>query len=94
MNPAKRPPTQRQLDAIARNVAEKGYSPTIREIGAAIGVRSTNGISENLRALTRKGLIARNVFLTPAGEEAIQSTSLSPPPSFEIGEQRWVRVWP
>jgi SOS-response transcriptional repressor LexA len=32
-----------------------GEAPTLREIGLAMGIRSTNGVSDHLRALERKG---------------------------------------
>lgn len=35
--------------------AKAGVSPTVREIGAAFGIRSTNGVSDHLKALQHKG---------------------------------------
>jgi len=52
--------TTRQLEALDFIVSEvKRYStsPTIREIGFAMGIRSTNGVSDHLKALVRKGYI-------------------------------------
>lgn len=52
--------TERQrfvLQQIIRLMDEKGYPPTFRELGDAIGVKSTNGVSDHLRALERKGFI-------------------------------------
>lgn len=52
--------TQRQseaLDFIRQNAAI--YGPTIREIAAAMGIRSPNGVVCHLAALERKGLIRR-----------------------------------
>ena len=37
----------------------RGYPPTLREIGARFGIRSTNGVNDHLRALERKGAISR-----------------------------------
>jgi repressor LexA len=52
---------QRQVfDCIQRLIAEKGYPPSIREIGRATAIRSTNGVSEHLAALERKGWIERD----------------------------------
>ena len=48
------------LDFITAELATKGYPPTLREIGAKIGIRSTNGVNDHLRALERKGYIARD----------------------------------
>ena len=47
------------LQYIQRYIAEQGYPPTIREIGTAFGIRSTNGVNDHLKALERKGYVAR-----------------------------------
>ncbi len=47
------------LDFIRRSIRERGYPPTLREIGAQMGIRSTNGVSDHLRALERKGYLRR-----------------------------------
>jgi len=39
---------------------ENEYPPTIREIGAAVGISSTSVVSYNLEALQKKGHIARD----------------------------------
>lgn len=39
--------------------AERGFPPTIREIGAAVGIPSTSVVNYNLEALEKKGLLAR-----------------------------------
>jgi repressor LexA len=54
------PPTPRQaevLETIKAKMAE--YSPTVREIGMAMNIRSPNGVTGHLNALERKGLIRR-----------------------------------
>ena len=52
---------QRQVfDCIQRSIAEKGYPPSFREIGRAVGIRSTNGVAEHLAAIERKGWIERD----------------------------------
>lgn len=49
---------QRQIiDFIKEELAASGMPPTVAEITAAIGVRSTNGIRGHLQALERKGVI-------------------------------------
>lgn len=55
-----KPLTERQqqiLDFIRAHVAAKGYPPTLREIGDEVGIRSTNGVSEQLEKLERAGRI-------------------------------------
>src|SRR5271168_1505636 len=54
--------TQRQqmvLDFIRSSIVDRGYPPTLREIGARMGIRSTNGVNDHLRALERKGYLTR-----------------------------------
>src|SRR6202453_4007173 len=54
--------TQRQqmvLDFIRESIHSRGYPPTLREIGARMGIRSTNGVNDHLRALERKGYLTR-----------------------------------
>ena len=54
--------TQRQrdiLDFIASSIDRRGYPPTLREIGEHFGIRSTNGVSDHLKALEKKGFLAR-----------------------------------
>lgn len=47
------------LDFIAASIRERGYPPTLREIGKHMGIKSTNGVSDHLRALKRKGYLDR-----------------------------------
>ena len=54
--------TQRQaqtLDFIRESIESRGYPPTLREIGTHMGIRSTNGVNDHLRALERKGYLRR-----------------------------------
>lgn len=47
------------LDFIASSIAERGYPPTLREIGEHFGIRSTNGVNDHLKALEKKGHLRR-----------------------------------
>jgi hypothetical protein len=47
------------LELIRKSVAERGYPPTVREIGEDMHISSTNGVVDHLRALQRKGFISR-----------------------------------
>ena len=38
---------------------ERGYPPTLREIGEHFGIRSTNGVNDHLKALEKKGYLRR-----------------------------------
>lgn len=54
--------TKRQeqtLEFIRRSIEDRGYPPTLREIGEHMGIRSTNGVNDHLRALERKGYLTR-----------------------------------
>lgn len=47
------------LEHLVEYVGDHGYPPTVREIGGFFGIKSTNGVSDHLRALERKGYISR-----------------------------------
>ena len=47
------------LDFITQSIRERGYPPTLREIGLHFGIRSTNGVNDHLRALEKKGYLQR-----------------------------------
>ncbi|MBI5502149.1 MAG: transcriptional repressor LexA [Deltaproteobacteria bacterium] len=54
--------TKRQqlvLEFIQESIQENGFPPTLREIGAHFGIRSTNGVNDHLLALQRKGYLRR-----------------------------------
>jgi repressor LexA len=68
--------TQRQqmvLDFIQSSIHDRGYPPTLREIGARMGIRSTNGVNDHLRALERKGYLTREDMKS----RALRPTSLA-----------------
>lgn len=57
--------TQRQkaiLKFIEQTQRQKGYPPSIREIGRKFGIRSTNGVLYHLRVLQREGLLERSEY--------------------------------
>ncbi|MFT7625197.1 MAG: repressor LexA [Myxococcota bacterium] len=54
--------TERQalvLDFIQSSITDRGYPPTIREIGEQLSIKSTNGVNDHLKALERKGYLKR-----------------------------------
>jgi repressor LexA len=61
--PSLRPPSPRQrqiLVFIGKEIREKGLPPTLREIGAHLGVRSRGGsLKDHVDALLRKGYVER-----------------------------------
>ena len=55
--------TERQrtiLDVIRASVTSRGYPPSIREIGDAVGLTSTSSVAHQLRSLERKGYLRRD----------------------------------
>lgn len=48
---------QEIMDYVNLFIQENGYSPSVREIGAAVGLRSTASVSYHLQALQDKGLL-------------------------------------
>lgn len=79
--------TQRQqqvLDFITRRIEEAGYPPTIREIGEEMGIKSTNGVNDHLKALERKGFLVREGLKSRALRPVHMSSSandIEPAPS-------------
>ena len=45
------------LKFVSRFIQENGYAPSVREIGAGVGLRSTASVSYHLKALQDKGLL-------------------------------------
>jgi len=55
--------TERQrtiLNVIRESVTSRGYPPSIREIGDAVGLTSTSSVAHQLRTLERKGFLRRD----------------------------------
>jgi repressor LexA len=48
---------QQIFDIIKNHIEEKGWPPTIREIGNKTGIRSPNGVMCHIKALEKKGRI-------------------------------------
>lgn len=48
---------QRIIEYVNEFIQENGYAPSVREIGAAVGLRSTASVSYHLQALQEKGLL-------------------------------------
>ena len=48
------------LDFMKKTIAEKGYSPTVREICAALKIKSTSTVHSDIKALEDKGLVKKD----------------------------------
>jgi repressor LexA len=65
--------TQRQravYEMIRDKIVNRGYGPTVREIGEHFGINSPNGVMCHLKAIEKKGLIRRS----PNKSRAIELT--------------------
>jgi len=51
---------QRVYDFIRDKIVNRGYGPTVREIGEQFDISSPNGVMCHLKALKKKGLIHRS----------------------------------
>lgn len=48
------------LSCIQRSIEDRGYPPSMREIGAAVGLTSPSSVKHQLTTLERKGLLRRD----------------------------------
>jgi len=74
--------TKRQeqtLEFIRHSIEDRGYPPTLREIGEHMGIRSTNGVNDHLRALERKGYLTREDMKSRA-LKLVEDQDASPAP--------------
>ncbi len=93
--------TKRQLqtlDFIRHSINQRGYPPTLREIGEHMGIRSTNGVNDHLRALERKGYLRREdmksraLKLVDSMDPANETQSAPPESSSEPSDTIEVQV--
>jgi repressor LexA len=54
------PRQRRILDFITETVRERGYPPTVREIGEAVGLTSSSSVHSQLATLERRGLLKKD----------------------------------
>ena len=71
---------QQALDYISSCLTERGYPPTLREIGEHMGIKSTNGVNDHLKALERKGYLVREELKS----RALRPVDFEPEGSTEI----------
>ncbi|MDD5087383.1 MAG: transcriptional repressor LexA [bacterium] len=69
---------QKALAFIRAEIRNHGRPPTLREIGAEIGVSSTNGVRYLLDTLERKGYLSRSPMLSRAIELTERTAVLFP----------------
>ncbi len=81
---ADRAPTERQariLEVIHRFTDERGYPPSVREIGERVGLSSSSTVQSHLKALEKRGLIHRD----PTKPRALATGRLGERRSAEYG---------
>jgi repressor LexA len=86
--------TKRQeqtLEFIRRSIEDRGYPPTLREIGEHMGIRSTNGVNDHLRALERKGYLTREDMKSRA-LKLVEDQLAAPAPSKLNAEEDLIEV--
>src|SRR5579884_4436848 len=73
---AERAPTDRQqriLEVIREFTMERGYPPSVREIGERVGLSSSSTVQSHLKTLERRGLLKRDPTkpraLVPSGTQ-------------------------
>jgi repressor LexA len=73
---------RRILDFIGSTVRERGYPPTVREIGEAVGLTSSSSVHSQLANLERRGLLhkdptkPRAIGLSADGEHPLQGVAV------------------
>jgi repressor LexA len=77
-------PRQRDILAVIRStVEERGYPPSVREIGEAVGLTSPSSVAHQLGVLERKGLLRRDAN-RPRALVVADDTSASTAPTADI----------
>ena len=59
---------QRILDFIKKEIEQKGYPPSVREIANAVGLKSTSTVHGHLQRLEKRGLLHRDAMKPRAME--------------------------
>lgn len=74
------PRQRRILDFIQRTVRDRGYPPTVREIGEAVGLTSSSSVHAQLENLGRRGLLRKDPSKPRAIEVGVRpSTAVEVP---------------
>ena len=79
VNSALTPRQRTILDVIRASVTSRGYPPSIREIGDAVGLTSTSSVAHQLRTLERKGYLRRDPNRPRAVDVRVSDDGSRPP---------------
>jgi repressor LexA len=93
--PALSPRQEKVLQFVRDAVRRHGYPPSMREIGEAVGLKSTSSVSYQLEALAKKGYLQRHsgrprtteLLSGPAAEPAAEESPEDRPPVFDFPSQ-------
>ncbi|MEU6341098.1 transcriptional repressor LexA [Streptomyces sp. NPDC046977] len=78
----------RIVEAVLQSVAQRGYPPSMREIGQAVGLASTSSVAHQVGALQRKGVLEQDPHrprayrvrsTSPEGRAAAETAELPEP---------------
>jgi repressor LexA len=83
---------QQVLDFIRESITDRGYPPTLREIGAHMGIRSTNGVNDHLRALERKGYLTREDMKSRALRPMDMAVDQEPAPANNRADDNVIEI--
>jgi len=92
---------QKILDAIRTEIEQKGYPPSMRQIGDMVGLASLSSVTHQLGRLETMGYIRRDPKLPRAievldengvGIHGSASSSLPELPNFEVGDEDLIPV--
>ena len=69
------------LETIRASVADRGYPPSMREIGESVGLTSTSSVTHQLSSLEAKGYLRRDPHRPRAIEVVMPDAAPATPPS-------------
>src|SRR5438067_5491822 len=80
------PRQRRVLEVIRDSVERRGYPPSMREIGEAVGLTSTSSVAHQLTTLEKKGFLRRDPNRPRAVEVKVPAPASGHQPYDETGE--------
>ncbi|MDX3111153.1 transcriptional repressor LexA [Nonomuraea angiospora] len=79
------PPRQQRILAMIRDwVVRYGYPPGTREIGHAVGLRSSSSVSKHLKSLEEKGFLRRGATMTRPIDVRLFLRAAAPEPAGDV----------
>ena len=78
---------KRVLDFISDQIKQNGYPPTVRDIGAALGIKSTSTVQKSMEILEEEGFIRKQPGKRRAFEVVHGGADASPAPAAKAEER-------